>query len=208
MSLANSWESRMSSSSSSVRGDHRSASLNGRVEFYDGGFWFAVIDPAPLLPKHYDLFGLLFGVSNFAGFRPLFASRGLPVDCDEALLSIYDANKQEFFGETWVIYAELLEIDWNIGAEAPDERIHEFIVGADETERYVGKVLGQTLSESLCREIERCGSARSGATVYRRKTIVRGDAKEGTEFDILMTMMGALARRFGPEMVRLVVFFD
>ena len=42
------------------------------------GLWLAIVDLGLLLERSYDLFGCLFGVRNYARFRPLFADRGLP----------------------------------------------------------------------------------------------------------------------------------
>lgn len=198
----------MYSYSSQGRGTAGSASLNGRVEFRDNDGWFGVIDPSPLLPKHNDLFGLLFGVANFAGFQPLFANRGLPSDCDDALRAIYEATPDEYFGASWASYAELISIDWTREAEELDERIHKFAVEPDGTEHYVGKSLADSLPGLVRRGVEEAGSYEERGWRYRSCRITRQDAKEGTEMDLLVRLMTTLADRFGSGNVRLVVFFD
>jgi len=198
----------MSSYSSKKIVDEGPADVNGRVEFRERGAWFGVIDPAPLLPKHYDLFGLLFGVANFAGFVPLFPGRGLPDDCDDTLRAMYEANSSEYFGASWVAYSELVSIDWGLVAERTDQRIHKFEVGADGSERWVGKAMEDSLPEETRRSIEASGVHDEGHWRLRRRRISRADAKDGTDWDTLLKLMAVLVGRFGEENVRLVVFFD
>jgi hypothetical protein len=84
-----------------------SAELNGCVEFRQFGAWFDLIDASVLIGKNYDLFACLFGVTNFAGFRPLFPGRGLPEDCGDALKQKFESAPGVYFGASWVSYEEL-----------------------------------------------------------------------------------------------------
>src|SRR4051794_40036201 len=85
------------------------AEILGYVETYFGD-WYGVIDVATLIAKNYDLFACLFGVANFANFRPLFPSRGLPADASATVLESYEQGKDYFFGATWATLDELRAI--------------------------------------------------------------------------------------------------
>lgn len=186
----------------------RSASLHGYVEFRLLDAWFEVVNVGVLIPKHYDLFGLLFGVANHANFSPLFPNRGLPVDCGAQVRADYEACPDEWFGATWASYEELASIDWDVDAEGLDDRIHEFTsdgVGAGE---FLGKRNPDSLPSEIREGVARLGEFRTGDRVYRRCRIRRAEAKEGTEFGLLMSLMGTLSARFGDGCVRLVVYFD
>ncbi len=81
--------------------------------------------------RDYDAFGCLFGVRNYANFRPPAACRGLPADAS-ATVSARFAQLTEwygadgFHGTTWITWAELRTVDWDEPAEKPDSRLHEY----------------------------------------------------------------------------------
>lgn len=181
------------------------AELVGHVEVHDASGWLAVIDAGALVPKHYDLFALLFGVTGYAGFDPLFAGRGLPPDA--TTLGSHEPQRDGSFGATWVSYAELAAVDWTREAERLDERVHHFTIAADGTERFVGKVLLSSCPPSVRAALAGEGQAREGSDLHRRRRLRRSDVRAGTYFDVLFDLMRALAGRFGPDDVRLVVWF-
>src|SRR5262245_10788594 len=114
--------------------------LGGWIEFEVQGDWFQVVKISALLGRHHDLSGCLFGVDNTGGFDPLFARRGFPEDS-----SIEDAalrNELIADGRTsWVLWSELKDVDWEERCTVRDERISEFAVDPDGTERLVTKWL-------------------------------------------------------------------
>jgi hypothetical protein len=67
------------------------------------------------LPRHYDAFGLLFGVRNHAGFDPVAPGPEL------LHLRLGDSEHDH----TWVSWTELARIDANARAPRVDDRIHE-----------------------------------------------------------------------------------
>jgi hypothetical protein len=81
--------------------------------------------------RNYDAFGCLFGVRNYANFRPLAACRGLPADAS-ATVSARFAQLAEWYGEdgfhgtTWITWAEVKAVDWDEPAEKPDSRLHQY----------------------------------------------------------------------------------
>ncbi|MFJ9703893.1 hypothetical protein [Streptomyces sp. NPDC101234] len=59
------------------------------TEDHDGEPWVTAMDLWPLYDEtDYTAFGLLFGVRNYAGFRPLAAGRGLPADLSSNMRSV------------------------------------------------------------------------------------------------------------------------
>jgi hypothetical protein len=58
------------------------------TDYYNGEPWVVAMDLWPLYDEtDYAAFGCLFGVRNYAGFRPLAPGRGLPVDLSSAMRS-------------------------------------------------------------------------------------------------------------------------
>ncbi|MFF3561077.1 hypothetical protein ACFYXS_13655 [Streptomyces sp. NPDC002574] len=76
--------------------------------FYDGEPWVKAMDLWPLHDEQdYAAFGLLFGVRDSAGFRPLAAGRGLPGDLSSGLApSLRGADGSETDDATWVTWSE------------------------------------------------------------------------------------------------------
>jgi hypothetical protein len=75
---------------------------------------YGAMDLGPLYDEtDYAAFGCLFGVRNYAGFRPLAPARGLPVDLSSAMRSQLGSCVEagELDGATWVSWAELASID-------------------------------------------------------------------------------------------------
>lgn len=182
--------------------------LNGMVEVCEHGYWFGVINADVLIRRHYDLFGLLFGVTNYAGFRPLFADRGLPADCDLVLRRRYESLPDEYFAASWVTFEELAAMDWTKDAEGMDERIHRYKVEPDGAEHYAGKALPSAFPEPVWQSVQATGCCVQPGWIYRKGRISRANAREGTKFDLLLQLMKVLADHFGKSNVRLVVFFD
>lgn len=94
--------------------------------------WYTAHDLSSLYGgRDYDAFGCLFGVRNYANFRPLAAYRGLPADASAAATARF-AQLTEWYGEdgfhgtTWITWAEVKAVDWDEPAEKPDSRLHEY----------------------------------------------------------------------------------
>jgi len=181
--------------------------IEGGVEIRSGEAWSSVLDAAPFLQGHSDLFGCLFGVRNMARFRPLFADRGLPSDCSELLERQHDAVSTDSYGETWLTWDELMRVSWEEAAEDRDERVHEYLVREDGSEEFVTKWLDNPGHMRVVERLRSEDEFREGNRVYRRPILKRKAAIESSEFPVLMERMAALAQRWGPTNVRLVVWF-
>ncbi|MGW4378808.1 hypothetical protein [Kitasatospora sp. NPDC004531] len=89
--------------------EHRHPGVDaGYLDTDDAEPWIAAIDLWPLYDRtDYAAFGLLFGVRNLAGVRPLAAGRGLPPDVSSELRA-----RLEFLDDaTWVGWTELAGLD-------------------------------------------------------------------------------------------------
>ncbi|MBL6275596.1 hypothetical protein JMF97_05420 [Micromonospora fiedleri] len=166
------------------------------------------------LPRHYDAFGLLFGVRNYAGFEPVAPGRNLPEDAGPDLRALqYDGTHDH----TWVTWTELARIDWNALAPRVDDRIHEYEL-TSEGPRFIGKAghHGHAWRAVAGEHADPRGSSYPEGTQWRADDrmwrverlrpadVLRVDPQLRALFDI----MRDLAERHGGDNVRLVVWFD
>ena len=91
------------------------------------------------ITRDYDAFGCLFGVQNFAGFRPLAADRGLPGDASDLVRQERQALYQPAKWTTWIGWDEVRAIDWDEPADHADARLHEYRRGEDGRWQYVSE---------------------------------------------------------------------
>ncbi|MFB7239342.1 hypothetical protein ACFCXK_31760 [Streptomyces sp. NPDC056269] len=170
--------------------------------------------------RNYDAFGCLFGVRNYANFRPLAAGRGFPADAS-ATVSARFAQLTEWYGEdgfhstTWITWAEVKAVDWNEPAEKPDSRLHQYrqtssglrMTGKSSWSRAFAEAVGLEAGE--VREWPEGSERLVGDTLYRSATIHRRDAVTETgEWQPVWEAMRELAELHGDDNVRLIVWFD
>lgn len=183
------------------------AQMYGVVEFRIVDEWYDVINVSSLILQSYDLNGCLFGVDNYAEFSPLFANRGIPVDCGANLANRISGCLDDEDHPSWVLYTELACVDWNECALSRDYRISEYSVRADGGDVFVTKWINKMGYDWVRQALENEQEVRDGDRVFRRPVLRRVDAISGTDFDLLMRLMACLADRFGDSGVRLVVWF-
>ena len=183
--------------------------IYGAVEIRSVGIWLSVIDISSLLMKHFDLHGCLFGIDNYAGYSPLFADRGLPPDCSDAILTDTQQYMSENGHPSWVLWSELRVVDWQERAPVRDQRITEFI-REEESEIKVTKWLNDPNWAWVRAALDRDPEAEilADGRVFRRLVLRRSDCLVDTDFPLLMELMACLAERFGDDNVRMVVWFD
>jgi len=168
--------------------------------------------------RDYDAFGCLFGVTNFAGFDPVAAGRGLPADVDPRTRDEAAGMIPAFFGMTWIGWDEVEAIDWDQPAPRPDARLHEYRRDDAGAWRYASK--GAT-SESFAAQLARTAAPATDGTwpagtewhigdrLYRSEVLCRKDAiSPGSDWHRVWAVMSALASAHGAGNVRLVVWFD
>lgn len=183
------------------------AQMNAYVEVYQLDEWYEIINAGALLSHHNDLSGCLFGVDNTAGFRPLFADRGMPEDLSVNLGERFGSIQEHTFGASWATAEELAAIHWDELAERRDERVHEYRVSSA-GEELVTKWLNKPGYEDIRAALVSAEEVRRGDRVFRRPVIRRRDALVDTEFTTIMKLMAVLTERYGAGASRLVVYFD
>ncbi len=182
------------------------AQIYGSIEVEVARDWTEVVILSSLLLQHCDLNGCLFGVDNYAGYDALFPDRGIPADCSPSLAET--ALRDSSHHPSWALWSELCTINWDERSTSRDERIHEYEVQCDGTERLLGKWLEKPGHAWVREELRTEAEVVYGNRVFRRPFLRRADAKEGTDFDLVMALMRCLADRFGGESVRVVVWFE
>lgn len=184
---------------------------NGKLD------WSAVVAADRIIDRNYDMFGCIFGVMNYARFAPLAAGRGMPDDASELVRK--EANPLWARHASWITWAELASVDWEEPAPEVDDRLHEYCPDESGKLVYVCKyrwtpeieeLTGLSLEDSV-RGVTPWPAGREwalpGGGVLRAEGMRRSqavDAATRTLFDL----MEVLARRFGPERVRWVAWFD
>jgi len=168
--------------------------------------WTGVIKIGMIVAGNYDMYGCLFGVRNYTGFRPVAYNRGLPTNASDETKAEYTQYGTEAFSPSWIAWPEIAAIDWS--EEALDYRVYHY-------KRYDnGQVVYQQM-KSLTRNHPRFEDMyegmmwEEGDTVYKVQSI-----RKQTILDILpgwqliFEMMAVMAMRYGNENVRLVVWFS
>lgn len=187
------------------------------------GGWTAAVALEPLMDagRAYDMLGCLFGVANYANFRPLAPRRGLPGDLSPLARQEYDRQVQgqeRSLPATWIGWSEILAADWDEPAEQPDDRLHAYRRQADGHLVYDGKALWSLdaervtgLSPQARARLPRYWSEgqewAAEDLVFRAVRLRRREARTPA-WERVFAIMGLLAEAFGAEQVRLVVWFD
>lgn len=143
----------------------------------DSEWWDAAIRIHNIVYRQYGMFASLFGIRNGGSqviedgeFRAIAPARGEPPHASSYFLSDWNHFG---VGETWVLWSELQQIDWQ-----------------EEGEGYIDE-------DGYC-------FAEPGPG---RRHERRGDYLNGG-WATLFKLMETLAEQFGPENVRLSVWFD
>ncbi|MCC5580332.1 hypothetical protein IMZ11_32405 [Microtetraspora sp. AC03309] len=166
----------------------------------------------------YAAFGCLFGVRDWLGWTPVAAERGLPADVSESVRTEYERDARlddAIHSCTWVSWAELRELDmtvrpaargmleihprpWMIERYRIDDQWPDEVV-----EQYGMPPLGASPVEAPAGRWEVAGATLEYGPVTRLDVL-----GPGTGWEHVFEVMRALAQRFAPDGVRLVVWFD
>lgn len=221
------WLTRRAIDSIMEKGIRMSTDINGYIKVglrhrFRGVRWQAAEKLSVM--GHYDMFGCLFGIKNYANFRPLAPERGIPPDASPTVKKavaeaerIFGRDTPDFYAETWITWAEIKAIDWNEKALAPDRRLHRYKRQKDGSLEYAGKSgwsgeWGQefnvTPEQALIDGVFWTeGEREIGEHVYRAETLQRKDVLTVEWVDLFKTLED-LAAKYGDDLVRLVVWFD
>ncbi|OPG11922.1 hypothetical protein [Microbispora sp. GKU 823] len=182
--------------------------------------WAVSMPLYPLYDGHdYESYGCLFGVRNRLGWTPVAAGRGLPADASEPVRSRYEEYVRidaAIHGCTWVSWAELRDLDMTVRPAARGvldvQSVHGWSISRyrvddqwpdDVVEEYGIPPWGASPVEAPMGRWEV-----SGVTLEYRPMTRLDVLGPGTGWEHVFGVMQALARRFGLEGVRLVVWFD
>ncbi len=171
--------------------------IHGFIEVHENGHWTAKGDVD--LDRNYVLFGCLFGVRNRGNFRPLFPNRGLP----EGISQETQALQKYCHSHSWASYAELAAIDPEEEALALDDWVYVFEVQPDGTEALV---LEMAFDEK--KGMPKLLPVSVKNPIFRRIRLKRKDALARAGYPRLFEQLSELAKKYGRENVRIVVFFD
>lgn len=150
--------------------------------------------------------GLLFGVSNGAGWTPIAPTRGLPLDISPRARQDY-ARAPEAFGVTWALWSELRTITPERTARAFSPWIYEYEHMGGQAYRLVQRFTSASfLSAEDEAELADGKEVRRGARVYRRRRLCAADVMT-SEWRTRFRVLSAMGARVGDEHVRVVVWF-
>jgi hypothetical protein len=193
--------------------------IEGGVEIRPGGCgapWTLATLGLDELPRHYDAFGLLFGVRNHAGFDPVAPGRGMPADASVELRQL-GCGSSSGHDHTWITWTELAAIDWTAPAPTVDARIHEYKITPDGLVK-VSKASshGRAWHAVAGAEADPRGTAypqgtqwQSGDRLWRVERLHGTDVLQADpQLRDLLAGMELLAAEHGADNVRLAVWFD
>ncbi|KAB8184590.1 MULTISPECIES: hypothetical protein [Microbispora] len=189
-------------------------------DWYEGDAWSVSLPLYPLYGVNdYASLGCLFGIRNRLDWAPVAAGRGLPADVSGPVRTHYENCARldaAIHGSTWVSWAELRDLDMTVRPAARgvldvhseggysitryriDDRWPDEVV-----ERYGMPPLGTSPVGAPAGRWEISGQTLEYGPVTRLDVL-----GPGTGWEHVFAVMRALAQRFGPEGVRLVVWFD
>jgi hypothetical protein len=162
------------------------------------------------------MWGCLFGVRNYANFKPIVPERGIPDDSTDQIKTDFARAAEDSFSPTWVTWSEIKAIDWEEETDVEPYRVLTYVTlknGSRQRVRstYRRSWLAQKLSLS---EEALDASWKNGQTweidgeSYEAiKTIKRKDTLSAG-WQMLFKLMETLAEQYGGDGVRLIVWFD
>jgi len=181
-----------------------STDIDGWIEVWDeyAEAWRAVmVVNNTLVDQDYDVFGLLFGVRNYAGFEPVAPARGAPLDASRQVLATMPAEEDEYAsGHTWITLAEIKAIDPNMSGATLE--VYTFEPGPD------GELV-EMKHRSMEPKIKEDGAEwLEGDKLFRVRRTRAAVLYEDTGWDRLIRIMEILAEKYDDQRIRMVVWFD
>lgn len=186
-----------------------STALVGFIECRLHGTWYAVVDVSLLIPQNYNLYACLFGERNYANFKALFPSRGIPLDASRRVVDEHKNMGEEAHDATWLLFSEYRSKTFvGMTSDGIDPFLHIYKREADGTLVLVDKLARkpQPHPDQFYDSVIKAGELESEGLIYRHMRVPYEEALEG--FKTTENIMVLLADQFGAEGVRLVVWFD
>ena len=188
--------------------------IHGAVEVREypdsGGWWNRYLDLSGFVGRNYEMFAILFGVRNYSAWTPVAADRGFPDDADYSTKEEYQHWEGDAHSASWVTWAELEAVDENSETPGYDGWVHVYAPnesGTGELEEVMSFGGSSELSDADMRALDAGETITRGKQVYRRQKATFRQSI-GSDWKRLFAHMELLAKDFGDENVRAVVWFD
>lgn len=178
--------------------------IHGWIErSIDGSEWEPFMDVSHL-NRNYDTFGLLFGVRNYGGFKPIAPKRGIPENASDFVKK--EAEDEDSHSHTFITLEEYNKIDWNAESQHFDERVHVYEKKNNRWEySYKAGACGDITTATL-RAINRTEMIKDGKK-YMLEKIKAKDILDG-EFEDLFEYLNKVQKDHDWYKYRVVVWFD
>lgn len=183
--------------------------IHGWVEinpYKDDPWWSPCIEINSILGRNYDMFGLLFGVRNYATFNPIAENRGIPKNASSIVKNDIKEWGIDAHSASYLTFTEISGINWDAKSIEKDERIHEYRKTENGEEFSVKYSWGSGL-EGHEEELRETGRVEIGDRVYKLEYETAKEALS-SDWKFLFELMEKLAERYGDSNVRLIVWFD
>ncbi len=211
--------------------------LRGAISAGSPEEWIGIINLEQLVERNYGIFGALFGVRNSDGFIAAFPDRGLPLNLSREASTQFELAGEGAVRATWALWREIQAVNWEqIGAQEHTRIISaEAWRGEQLNPQFVIESSAETPSGSIVRrhrkdhpelgvetitpdEEPTAGTFVQEATPNASKPNASKPYVRTAHYSIREVMsrgwqacfdvMRALAKHYGDDSVRLVVWFD
>jgi len=193
--------------------------IHGAIETRPhGSNWYQTGSLVGLVGRSYDTFGMLWGVRNSAAFAPSFDNRGFPDNLSRRVRKRIDEwggmdnlGNIDFHSASYATVEELQNVDWSEQAEGRDSRYSVLDENKEPTGTKFGWAAGW--AEIINEHEEELANGKaipneSGEHYIKRMKLTRRRALSGSWDWLIFELLETYADKFGPENVRLVVWFD
>ena len=167
--------------------------IHGWVEVYHDPFiqngWGRCIDIENIVGRNYDMFGMLFGVRNFANWEPLADSRGFPSFVDRTI----EKSLTGYDNITYLWFHEIEAINWDEQSQNLNQRISEFDLNGNPTGM---AFLDSSILSFTEREILRSGiPLKLNDVILKCVRKIRKECLSG-DWELLFKLMRTLNERY------------
>ena len=185
---------------------HMSTDIHGYIEIrQDNGTWVTRGNISECVGRNYEMFGLLFGVRNYAHYDPIAPFRGIPLDVSDAFRST--RWEEDAHSDSWITYQEIAAIDWEHGkAPLAGQRISVRREG--ESSPFMEFLAGGNLSAEDYATLSRGETIIRNGISYCHEVHTYNDALSSDWSRLFERMKELSVQHGGPDRVRLVVWFD
>jgi len=160
--------------------------------------WYGIVKVDTLLWRNTNAFSCLFGVRNCSNTVPVAAGRGLPPNKSWEVEK--EIDEPDYHSHTWITWQELTQVDW-------DELIVSHSIRRYKKDKKDEWIYDSTFLSTKAADYTNGDSWENGEYLHQLKYISRSDAVKST-FGLVFDLMERLAKSYGNEFVRLVVWFE